>query len=139
MYGLIAEGHFDAAHFLADYHGKCENLHGHRWRVEVVVESEQLGQEGTERAMVQDFGRFKREVASVCDEFDHRLLVEQGTLKPTTIEALESEGFALEVLPFRTTAENLAHEIFCRLEARGLPVAQVEVDETPANRAFYRK
>ena len=50
-----------------------------------------------------------------------------------------SEGFALEVLPFRTTAENLAHEIFCRLEAKGLPVVQVEVDETPANRAFFRR
>ena len=139
MYGLIAEGHFDAAHFLADYHGKCENLHGHRWRVEVTVESQELGQEGTERSMVADFGRFKRSVAAVCDEFDHRMLVEQGTLKPTTIQALESEGFALEVLPFRTTAENLAHEIFCRLEAKGLPVVQVEVDETPANRAFYRR
>ena len=33
MYKLKTESSFDAAHFLTDYHGKCENLHGHRWRV----------------------------------------------------------------------------------------------------------
>lgn len=42
MYGLQAEAHFDAAHFLTNYYGKCENLHGHRWRVVVTIESESL-------------------------------------------------------------------------------------------------
>jgi len=32
MYGLKTEASFDSAHFLTDYYGKCENLHGHRWR-----------------------------------------------------------------------------------------------------------
>ncbi|WP_407635714.1 6-pyruvoyl trahydropterin synthase family protein [Olsenella uli] len=32
VYGLKTEASFDGAHFLTDYHGKCENLHGHRWR-----------------------------------------------------------------------------------------------------------
>ena len=58
-------------------------------------------------------------------------------MKPETIAALESEGFILKILPFRTTAENLARYIFDRLEADGFPVAEVEVDETPNNRAFY--
>jgi 6-pyruvoyltetrahydropterin/6-carboxytetrahydropterin synthase len=44
----------------------------------------------------------------------------------------------MKVLPFRTTAENLARWFFGRLEAEGLPVVEVEVDETPENRAFYR-
>ena len=38
MYGLQAEAHFDGAHFLTDYYGKCENLHGHRWRVVATIE-----------------------------------------------------------------------------------------------------
>lgn len=46
MYELKTEAFFDSAHFLADYHGRCENLHGHRWRLEVVIGSEVLGPGG---------------------------------------------------------------------------------------------
>lgn len=87
--------------------------------------------------MVLDFGAFKRAVAEAADELDHTFLVEEGSLAPATVEALEGEGFSLTLLPFRTTAENLARWLFDRLAARGLPVSQVEVDETPNNRAFY--
>ena len=187
MYGLQAEAHFDGAHFLTDYYGKCENLHGHRWRVVATIEVEELqdehapmpdglaqspyakfgrgriasthvpgarhgkhagkgtdaaascGHAGTMRDMVLDFGVFKRTVAEVADELDHTFLVEEGSLKPATIAALEDEGFTLSVLPFRTTAENLASWFFDRLSERGLPISQVEVDETPNNRAFYAK
>ena len=141
MYALQAEAHFDGAHFLTDYHGRCENLHGHRWRVVATIEAERLsdggGDGGTSRDMVLDFGAFKRAVAEAADELDHTFLVEEGSLAPATVEALEGEGFSLTFLPFRTTAENLARWLFDRLVARGLPVSQVEVDETPNNRAFY--
>ena len=138
MYGLNTEAAFDSSHFLTDYYGKCENLHGHRWRVEVTLEQEELQTEGTMRDMVLDFGVFKKAVRALAEELDHTFLVEEGSLKPATIEALEDEGFTLTILPFRTTAENLARYFFDRLEADGFPVAQVEVDETPNNRAFYR-
>lgn len=147
MYGLQAEAHFDGAHFLTDYYGKCENLHGHRWRIVATIETEQLQDEtaptpdgrpdGTMRDMVLDFGVFKRSVAEVADILDHTFLIEEGSLKPTTIEVLKSEGFTLSILPFRTTAENLARWFFDQLAERGLPISQVEVDETPNNRAFY--
>ena len=91
------------------------------------------------RDMVLDFGVFKKAVRALVKELDHTFLVEEGSLKPETLKALESEGFSLTILPFRTTAENLARYIFDRLEADGFPVAEVEVDETPNNRAFYRK
>lgn len=147
MYGLQAEAHFDGAHFLTDYYGKCENLHGHRWRVVATIEVERLQgahdgtstATGTMRDMVVDFGVFKRTVAEVADELDHTFLVEEGSLAPATVAALEGEGFSLTMLPFRTTAENLARWFFDRLAERGLPVSQVEVDETPNNRAFYAR
>ena len=139
MFGLKTEASFDSAHFLTDYYGKCENLHGHRWRVEVTLATDELQAEGTMRDMVLDFGVFKKAVRALADELDHTFLVEEGSLAPETIAALEAEGFALTVLPFRTTAENLAKHIFDRLAADGFPVAEVEVDETPNNRAFYRK
>ena len=76
MYGLKTEASFDGAHFLTDYHGKCENLHGHRWRVTAYVASDELATSGTERGMVMDFARFKRIVREECDALDHSFLVE---------------------------------------------------------------
>ena len=137
MYGLKTEAHFDSAHFLTDYYGKCENLHGHRWRVVVYLRQEALQAEGTMRDMVLDFGVFKREVRELADSLDHTFLVEEGSLAPATVEALEREGFSLTVLPFRTTAENLAKWFFDRLAEKGLPVWQVDVYETPMNCATY--
>ncbi len=138
MYMLETSTEFDAAHFLADYHGKCENLHGHRWKVTVRIAAENLGESGTQKDMVCDFAEFKRVVRQEISEFDHMFLVEKGTLKESTIAALQDEGFTLKILPFRTTAENLAHHFFDCLSARGLSVAEVECDETPNNRAIYR-
>ena len=138
MYGLKTEAAFDSAHFLTDYYGKCENLHGHRWRVEVTLAADELHADGTMRDMVLDFGVFKKAVRELAEELDHTFLVEEGSLSPETVACLEAEGFSLTVLPFRTTAENLARYLFDRLASDGFPVVEVEVDETPNNRAFYR-
>lgn len=137
MYELTSEAHFDSAHFLADYYGKCENLHGHRWRVVASIRSAELGGEGTERDMVMDFGEFKRILKQEADALDHTFLVEEGTLKPETIAALESESFSLTIVSWRTTAENLAKYFALRLGEHGLPVSRVDVYETPANKASW--
>lgn len=140
MYSIEVDGHFDAAHFLTNYHGKCENLHGHRYHVIVTLTKPEaeLAQEGTQKDMVQDFTQAKKTVQEICEVFDHTFLVEKNSLKPETIKTLEGEGFTLTELPFRTTAENLAKEIFNRCKKAGLPVTKVEVDETPKNRAIYQ-
>lgn len=139
MYQLKTEASFDGAHFLTDYYGKCENLHGHRWRVIVYIGAPELGTDGTEKDMVMDFGAFKRAVREEVGLLDHTFLVEEGSLKPSTLRALtEDEGFSLTVLPFRTTAENLARYLCGRLMDRGLPCTQVEVYETPNNCAIFR-
>ena len=135
IYELKTDAHFDAAHFLTNYHGKCENLHGHRWNVEVGIAADELQASGTEKDMVCDFSKFKRIVRETVDAFDHTFLVEEGSLSPETIQCLEVEGFTLKFLPYRTTAENLAKDIFDRLANKKLPVAFVEVRETPNNRA----
>ena len=137
MYGLKTEAHFDSAHFLTDYYGKCENLHGHQWRVVVYLQQEELQDEGTMKDMVVDFGVFKKAVRALADEFDHMFLVEEGSLKPETIACLEAEGFTLKMLPFRTTSENLARHFAERLIEQGMPVSQVDCYETPMNCATY--
>ncbi len=137
MYQLKTEAYFDSAHFLADYHGKCENIHGHRWRVVAYIEKESLHTEGTMRDMVCDFSEFKQALNETVQKFDHTFLVEEGTLAQPTIEALENEGFSLTLLPMRTTAENLAHLIFEQLCTKNFNVNQVDVYETPLNCATY--
>ena len=139
MYGLKTESSFDASHFLTDYHGKCADLHGHQRRVVAYLEVAELQTEGTCKAMVVDFGDFKGALRSLTERLDHHFIIEEGSLAPDTLACLEREGFALFTVPFRTTAENLAKWFFDALAEMGLPVAQVDVYETPNNCAFYRK
>lgn len=138
MYELKTEASFDSAHFLTDYYGKCENLHGHRWRAVVYLKGDKLQEEGTMKDMVLDFGVFKHAVRELAEELDHTFLVEEGSLATDTTACLEREGFSLTVLPFRMTAENLARYFHDRLVEQGLAVSQVELYETPNNCAIYR-
>lgn len=137
MYELKTEAAFDSAHFLTDYYGKCENLHGHRWRVVVYLQQEQLQTEGTMKDMVLDFGEFKRIVRAQADAMDHTFLVEEGSLSSATIAALQGEGFSLLMLPFRTTSENLARYFATQLINQGLSISRVEMYETPNNCAIW--
>ncbi len=59
---------FDAAHYLPGYNGKCANLHGHRWTVEVGVEDFVDPSTG----MVVDFNWLKAFLQSIADQLDHR-------------------------------------------------------------------
>ena len=94
--------------------------------------------EGTMKDMVLDFGEFKQAVRAMTEALDHTFIVEEGSLSPQTIACLEDEGFTLSVMPFRTTAENLARFFFDHLREQGLPIAQIDVYETPNNCAIYR-
>lgn len=138
MYGLKTESCFDAAHFLTNYNGKCENLHGHRWRVVAYLETEALQTEGEKKDMVIDFGDFKNALRQLTEEFDHSFIVEEGSLMPETIKCLEAEEFTLSIVPFRTTAENMAKYFYDCLVDMGLPASMIEVYETPKNCAIYK-
>jgi len=76
--------HFDAAHRLPDYRGRCESLHGHTYRLEVVVEGDVKGD-----GMVLDFKRLGEVVsAEVLDKLDHQDL--NSIIKnPTTENIVE--------------------------------------------------
>ena len=137
MYGLKTEAAFDSAHFLADYYGKCENLHGHRWRVVVELADERLSEEEQTRGMVLDFGDLKTLLKDLCDNLDHCLIYESGSLREKTIEVLAEEEFRLVEVPFRPTAENFARYFYEEVKNAGFPVHRVEVYETPTNYAAY--
>jgi 6-pyruvoyltetrahydropterin/6-carboxytetrahydropterin synthase len=137
MYRLQAEDSFDAAHFLAGYEGKCRNIHGHRWRVIVEVQTEELQESGQLRGMYVDFKQLKSDLKAVTDRFDHTLVIESGSLKETTLAALRDEDFAIVEVMFRPTAENLSKYFYEQMAAAGYNVHAVTVYETPNNCARY--
>ena len=137
MYLLKTSAAFDSAHFLAGYNGKCANLHGHHWVIEVQVSSGQVQENGEKRGMVIDFGDLKAAVRALADSYDHALILETGSLRQTTLAALREEQFRLIEVPYRPTAENFAKAFFGTLTEQGLPVQRVTVYETPDNCASY--
>ena len=137
MYILKTSAAFDSAHFLKGYNGKCANIHGHRWTIEVQAGSKTLVDSGEKRGMVIDFGDLKKEVRALADSFDHALIVEKDSLKPKTTQALSEEGFRIIEVEFRPTAENFARYFYDVLTDRKLPVTRVTVYETPDNCASY--
>lgn len=137
MYQLKTKADFDSAHFLAGYEGKCSNIHGHRWKIEVQVNQETLEPEGQIRGMIVDFGKLKKDLTSLADELDHSLIYEKGTLKEKTVEALLDEGFRLIPVDFRPTAEEFAHYFYQKMTEKGYHVHSATVYETPNNCASY--
>jgi 6-pyruvoyltetrahydropterin/6-carboxytetrahydropterin synthase len=119
MYQVSVEGHFDAAHYLRDYGGKCENLHGHRFKVVVSLKAESLNKTG----LAYDFTELKRHLNEVLAPFDHTSLN--------------------EVKPFdkiNPSSENIAREIYDQLQKRlseGVLLSAVEVWESPESRVTY--
>ena len=84
-----------------------------------------------------NFTAFKRIVRAQAEAMDHMFLVEEGSLAPATVAALEGEGFSLLMLPFRTTSENLARYFAGKLIKQGLDISRVEMYETPNNCAIW--
>ncbi|MCX8026456.1 MAG: 6-carboxytetrahydropterin synthase QueD [Thermodesulfovibrionales bacterium] len=70
MYELMIESTFSSAHQLRGYKGKCENIHGHNWRVQVYVVSNRLNEIG----LAIDFHELKRMTNDVINQLDHKEL-----------------------------------------------------------------
>ncbi len=118
MYSVRIEDSFAAAHFLARYHGKCEKLHGHNYRVRITARGAGLDEGG----MLVDFGDLKAALRRVTAELDHSSLNDHLAF---------SDGCP--------SAERIARFIFERMsrEVPGAGLALVEVFETERNRATY--
>lgn len=139
MYILKTEHSFDSAHFLAGYNGKCGNIHGHRWRVEIEVQSETLVESGQLDGMVIDFGDLKKDVKELVDHYDHALIIQQGTMRQETLSCIYQDGFKIIEVNFRPTAENFAAFFFKTMKDKGYNVKRATVYETPTNSAVYEE
>lgn len=139
MYILKAEHSFDSAHFLAGYDGKCKNIHGHRWKVEMEVQSETLIKDGPLDGMVVDFGDLKKDVKEMIDHYDHALIIQEGTMREETFHCLQQDGFKIIQVHFRPTAENFSALFFKLMKDKGYRVRRSTVYETPTNCAIYEE
>jgi len=122
MYKINVEDHFDAAHALRGYKGKCEMLHGHRFRVVVKVSASKLNDIG----LAYDFTELKAKLKSILGCFDH-----------TTLN---------DIPPFdkiNPSSENIASTIYNELKTalKEAPVelTTVEVWESPNSGVEYRE
>ncbi|MBL7155747.1 MAG: 6-carboxytetrahydropterin synthase QueD [Candidatus Omnitrophica bacterium] len=70
MYEIKVREEFSGAHNLRNYKGKCEELHGHNWKIEVAVTSGTLDKKG----MVMDFNDLKKFLRNIISSFDHKYL-----------------------------------------------------------------
>ena len=119
MFEICVEHTFAAAHALRNYRGKCENVHGHNYRVQVAIEGPELDGNG----LLHDFTDLKQRLRSMTEYLDHRFINE---LKPFD-----------QINP---SAENIAKFIYEEIQ-RDLTtalIAYVKVWETDTSYAVYR-
>jgi len=77
MYEIRVITHFAAAHQLRNFKGKCEQLHGHNWKIEVTFKGEDLTKEG----LLVDFREVKDITNGILEELDHSFLNELPAFK----------------------------------------------------------
>jgi len=125
MFEVSVEETFAAGHALRNYHGKCENVHGHNYRVRVSIEGESLNRAG----LLVDFVELKRVMREIIEKLDHR--------------------FLNDVPPFdelNPSAENMARYFFEEMASRlaggacenPVRVTEVKMWETETSTATYR-
>lgn len=120
MYELVVESKFAAAHQLRNYNGRCENLHGHNWRVTAHVTAEKLNEIG----LAIDFTDLKRILREQLDQLEH--------------------VFLNEVFPFteiNPSSENIARWLYNNLSKKinngNVMVSMITVWESDTSSASY--
>ena len=120
MYQVTVEQHFDAAHALRGYQGKCEALHGHRFRVVAHIKAPDVDNIG----LAYDFIKLKQQLGDILARFDHTCLN--------------------DVPPFdkiNPSSENIATTIYGELKLKlawaPVSLSGVEVWESPQSGVTY--
>jgi len=116
MYSIKVEAYFSAAHNLRGYKGKCEELHGHNWKVELTAAKDKLDKTG----MVLDFKYLKQKLDNVLAKLDHKYL--------------NNTSYFKKVNP---TSENIARYIYDAIKRQGLKLKSVTVWENATCSTTY--
>ncbi len=120
MYELKIETYFAAAHRLTMVGQKCENLHGHNWKIEACVTGEKLNEGG----VLIDFGEIKKNVAEIMDQLDHKYLN-------------EIDSFATQPPSSENIALYIAKELQKRITDPSIRVSRISAWESNNSCATY--
>ncbi|SMC25197.1 preQ(0) biosynthesis protein QueD [Desulfacinum hydrothermale DSM 13146] len=102
MYEVKIVTDFAAAHNLRNFRGRCENLHGHNWKVEVVVRGDRLDQAG----VLLDFGELKQATRQVLQQVDHQYLNDLPYFKERNPSSEHIARFLFESLAARINGDH---------------------------------
>lgn len=116
MFEVRVETHFSSAHHLLNYKGKCENMHGHNWKVEIVAKGENLDCSN----ILVDFKTLKKTANEIMEYLDHKDLNELDEFKNQS-----------------PSSEFIAKFIYYRAKEKIKEVSRVNVWETTTSRASY--
>lgn len=130
MYEVRVECDFSAAHFLRDYSGKCERLHGHNYKVHAYVKGHVLGECG----MLLDFATLKHALANVCGTLEHTNLNDM----PVFLQNPSAERIAQYVYnELIECMKRAGYDLSYSQAKTGAYVSAIDVFETPVSRARY--
>ncbi|NQT22252.1 MAG: 6-carboxytetrahydropterin synthase QueD [Candidatus Omnitrophica bacterium] len=118
MFTIKIRNEFSSAHNLRGYKGKCENLHGHNWKVEAEISKENLDKCG----MVRDFRDIKKYLSEILERLDHKHINNLAYFKK-----------------HNPTSENIAKYIYDSLKKHFEGLVQVTVWESDNSSASYRE
>jgi len=121
MFELRVVTRFAAAHRLTMVGAKCENLHGHNWKIEVYVQ----GQSTDKGGVLVDFGVIKRHVRALMETLDHKFLNELEYFSEGTPPSSEN------------IARYLADSLAARMDLPGIRVSRVTAWESDDASATY--
>ncbi len=140
MFKIAKEFSFDMAHMLDGHDGKCQNLHGHTYKLQVEVTGN-LVEAGAKRGMVMDYSDLKAIVKrEILDPMDHAYIYDLNSERESAVANLLSDlKSKVYGIPSRTTAEEMAKYMFEKLEKAGLSVSLIRLWETPTSYCEYSK
>lgn len=116
MFEVKVESSFSSAHHLLNYKGKCENLHGHNWKVEVTASGNELDNSN----ILIDFKVLKKTVYEIMEYLDHKDLNE--------LEEFKNQS---------PSSEFIARFIYKKAKEKIPQICRVDVWETETSRASY--
>jgi 6-pyruvoyltetrahydropterin/6-carboxytetrahydropterin synthase len=125
MFEVSVEHTFAAGHSLRNYRGKCENVHGHNYRVRITVEGEQLNSIG----LLVDFVELKKGMRAVADRLDHQFI---NDLEPFTHLNPSAENMA------KYFFDELSSSVQAETGQSPVRIAEVRIWETDTSTATYR-
>ena len=110
-YTISAQAHYDAAHFLNNYEGKCSRLHGHRYVVEAALQATELDDSG----IAFDFIDLKKALRGIADELDHENLNELPQFRDVETSAENQAKYFFEEMSRRLPTPMAAGLLYARI------------------------